>query len=178
MRRPLCLAALALALAGCQQAARVDPTPSFYRDLGRSSIETVDAAMAAQMISGHRRNHGLAPVTLDPRLSEIARQMAVEAARDDDLSATSRTALRERLARAGIATANARDNTSAGYRTLAEAFSGWRGSRPHDAVMRLPGATHMGIATVTNPNSRYRVFWALVMVGPDGRASGTALPAR
>mgnify|MGYP001809615196 CR=1 FL=1 len=177
MRLTLVLAGAALALAGCQSAARIDPTPSFYRDLGRSSVETVDAAMAAQMISGHRRNHGLGPVTLDPRLGDVARQMAQEAARSDDLSATSRVALRERLARAGVATGNARDNSSAGYRTLAEAFSGWRGSRPHDAVMRHPGATHMGIATVTNPASRYRVFWVLVMAGPDGTVA-LAPPAR
>jgi uncharacterized protein YkwD len=177
LRRALCLAGIALALAGCQSAARVDPTPSFYRDLGRSTFETVDGAMAAQMISGHRRNHGLGPVVLDPRLTEVARQMANEAARSDDLSATSRVALRERLARAGMATGNARDNTSAGYRTLAEAFSGWRGTRPHDAVMRHAGATHMGIATVTNPASRYRVFWVLVMAGPDGTAA-LAPPAR
>jgi uncharacterized protein YkwD len=168
VRYAIAVLGLSLGLAGCLQGPRVDTTPSFYRDLGRSTLETVDAPMAAQMISSHRRNNGLGPVIVDPRLVEIAREMAMEASRSDDLSAVSRTALNQRLGRAGVRTSIAGDNTSAGYRTLAEAFSGWRGSRHHDSVMRLSGATRMGIATVTVPSSRYRVFWALVMAGPDG----------
>ena len=38
-------------------------------------------------------------------------------------------------------------NLSAGYRRLAEAFSGWRDSPQHDRVMKDAKAKRMGIAT-------------------------------
>ncbi len=38
------------------------------------------------------------------------------------------------------------ENVSAGYHTLAEAFSGWRDSPPHQANMLKNGVTKLGIA--------------------------------
>ena len=58
------------------------------------------------------------------------------------------------------------ENASAGYRTLAEAFSGWRDSPKHNAVMLDGRATRMGIATAYSPGSKYRVFWSLVLAAP------------
>ncbi len=52
------------------------------------------------------------------------------------------------------------ENISAGYHTLAEAFSGWRDSPPHRANMLNQGATRMGIAAAYAPNSKYKVYWA------------------
>ena len=54
-------------------------------------------------------------------------------------------------------------NLSAGYHTLAEAFSGWRDSPPHRAVMLAPEAKRMGIATAYAPGSKYKVYWALLV---------------
>ncbi|NNC01122.1 CAP domain-containing protein, partial [Corallococcus exiguus] len=54
-------------------------------------------------------------------------------------------------------------NLSAGYHTLAEAFSGWRESPQHDRVLLDPRATRMGIATAFTPNSKYKVYWVLVV---------------
>ena len=59
--------------------------------------------------------------------------------------------------------AGAQANLSAGYHTLAEAFSGWRDSPAHNAVMLAPRATRMGIATAYAPNSKYKVYWALLV---------------
>lgn len=61
------------------------------------------------------------------------------------------------------------ENIGAGYHTLAEAFSGWRDSPGHKANMLLRGATHMGIAAVYVPNTKYKVFWALILAAPDER---------
>ena len=55
------------------------------------------------------------------------------------------------------------ENISAGYHTLAEAFSGWRDSPPHKANMLNRSVTRMGIAAVYAPNSKYKVFWTLIM---------------
>jgi uncharacterized protein YkwD len=33
--------------------------------------------------------------------------------------------------------------------------------------MLLPDATHIGIATAYAPNSKYKVFWSLILAAPD-----------
>ena len=75
----------------------------------------------------------------------------------------------ERLKGEGYRARAAAENISAGYHTLAEAFSGWRDSPPHRANMLLNGATRMGIAAVYAPKSKYKVFWALILAAPDER---------
>jgi uncharacterized protein YkwD len=60
------------------------------------------------------------------------------------------------------------ENVSAGYHTLAEAFSGWRDSPPHRANMLKDGVTRIGIAAVYTPNSKYKVYWALILAAPAG----------
>ena len=74
--------------------------------------------------------------------------------------------LSARLKAAGYAHKSASENISAGYRTIAEAFSGWRESKRHDAVMRHPTATRMGVGTAYTPNSKYKVFWSLIVAEP------------
>jgi uncharacterized protein YkwD len=69
---------------------------------------------------------------------------------------------------AGFPVKAAVENVGAGYH-LAEAFSGWRDSPPHRANMLKPGVTRMGIAAVYAPNSKYKVFWTLIMASPDDR---------
>ena len=69
----------------------------------------------------------------------------------------------------GIGYASYLANFSAGYRTFAEAFSGWRDSPPHRANMLNSGVTKMGIAAVYAPNTKYKVFWALILAAPDER---------
>jgi uncharacterized protein YkwD len=66
------------------------------------------------------------------------------------------------------------ENIGAGYHTLAEAFSGWRDSPPHNANMLLKGATQMGMAAVYQPGSKYKVFWALIMAAPEDAAAQSA----
>jgi len=55
------------------------------------------------------------------------------------------------------------ENVSAGYHTLAEAFSGWRDSPPHKANMLKNGVTKLGIAATYAPNTKYKVFWTLIL---------------
>jgi uncharacterized protein YkwD len=71
------------------------------------------------------------------------------------------------LAGVGFNSKKAVENISAGYHTLAEAFSGWRDSPPHRANMLNAGANRLGIAAVYSPQSKYKVFWALIMASKD-----------
>ncbi|MET0427810.1 MAG: CAP domain-containing protein, partial [Microvirga sp.] len=45
--------------------------------------------------------------------------------------------------------------------------SGWRESPQHNRVLLDPAATRMAIATAYTPDSKYKVYWTLVMAaGP------------
>jgi len=160
MKSLLCSAIAALVLAGCQsdrQQVR-SQTPSFYASMANAGA-VVDAAMARDMIGAYRRNNGLGPLILDPELQEAAQAEADAMAAADKPS--SADAFKNRLASSGFKAPAA--NLSAGYHTLAEAFSGWRESPQHNRVLLDPKATRIGIATAYTPNSKYKVYWALVV---------------
>ncbi len=144
--------------------------PSFYRNLAKPGAE-LDAAAAASMISGYRANNGLGAVTLDPELSRLAAAQAGAMAQRDKLDHNAGKPFVQRLKASGYDAKTAAENISAGYHTLAEAFSGWRDSPPHKANMLLKGATRMGIAAVYTPTSKYKVYWALILAEPDDRKS-------
>ena len=156
----------ALALASCA----TEPLPSqptFYQSLANAGAK-VDADAAASMISGYRRNNGLGDVTLDPKLMAMAEQQARAMATKDKLDHDVAGNFQQRLRKSGYRASTGAENIGAGYHTLAEAFSGWRDSPGHKANMLLKGATQMGIAAVYVPNTKYKVFWALVIAAPDG----------
>jgi uncharacterized protein YkwD len=161
--------ALVALLGAC--AADLDPPagePAFYRSLATSGAK-IDAATAASMISGYRKNNGLTPVTVDPELMKLAEAQAQAMASRDKLDHNVARSFDERLKGHGYRAKTAAENISAGYHTLAEAFSGWRDSPPHRANMLLNGATRMGIAAVYVPQSKYKVYWALILAAPDDR---------
>jgi uncharacterized protein YkwD len=144
--------------------------PSFYRNLAQPGAE-LDAAAAASMISGYRANNGLSTVALDPELMRLAQSQAEVMATRDKLDHSVGKPFNARLREAGYPVSIAAENISAGYHTLAEAFSGWRDSPPHRANMLLNGATRIGIAAVYTPKSKYKVYWALILAGPDEKQS-------
>jgi uncharacterized protein YkwD len=144
--------------------------PSFYNSLASLDAK-VDAAMAASMISGYRSNNGLSTVRVDPQLMKLAQAQAQAMAARDKLDQGVVRDLSARLRSSGYEAKVAAENVGAGYHTLAQAFSGWRDSPPHRKNMLLPDATHIGIATAYAPNSKYKVFWSLILAAP-GRPRG------
>ena len=144
--------------------------PSFYRDLAKAGAE-LDAAAAASMITGYRGNNGLSAVALDPELMRLAQAQAEVMAKRDKLDHSAGKPFIARLKNAGYDAEVAAENISAGYHTLAEAFSGWRDSPPHRENMLLKGATKIGIAAVYTPRSKYKVYWALILAKPDDKQS-------
>jgi uncharacterized protein YkwD len=166
----LLLCAAAAGLAGCAVADRDPPAgdPTFYRSMAQAGAQ-LDVATAASMISGYRQNNGLGGVAVDPALTKLAeehsRAMAARNKLDHDLGRP----FKDRIRAGGYDAAVAVENISAGYHTLAEAFSGWRDSPPHRANMLHKGVTRMGIAAVYAPGSKYKVFWTLILATPDER---------
>jgi uncharacterized protein YkwD len=162
------VAAGLVALVGC--ATDHDPQqpaePSFYNSLASADAK-VDAGMAASMISGYRTNNGLSSVQVDPELTKLAEAQARAMAARDKLEHNVLRDFNGRMRSSGFDAKVAAENIGAGYHTLAQAFSGWRDSPSHRKNMLLPGATHIGIATAYAPQSKYKVFWALILAAPD-----------
>ena len=174
-RRSLaCLAARFAAMAGlvlvgaCAGGETPSGEPAFYRSLAVTGAE-LDAASAASMISGYRANNGLPAVAVDRELMKLADAQARAMASRDRLDHSVTRDFTARLKAAGYNARAAAENISAGYHTMAEAFSGWRESASHRQNMLLSGATRMGIAAVYAPKSKYKVFWALILAQPDER---------
>jgi len=162
------IAALAVALASCagENEAPIEQ-PTFYRSLASPGAQ-LDATAAASMISGFRQNNGLGAVTVDPVLMQLAQTQASAMAARDKLDHESKGEFAKRMRKSGFDPKVTVENVSAGYHTLAEAFSGWRDSPPHRAHMLQPGVTRIGIAAVYTPNSKYKVYWALILAEPVG----------
>ena len=161
--------ATALALLGFSGCASDAPPPSgqpsFYRNLAEGG--QLDPAAAQSMISGYRGNNGLGAVTLDPQLMKLAEEQSRAMVSRDKLDHNAGKGFNQRIA--GYDAKVAVENVSAGYHTLAEAFSGWRDSPPHRANMLKAGVTRMGIAAIYSPKSKYKVFWTLILAAPDDK---------
>jgi uncharacterized protein YkwD len=157
--RGLSLAAIGALAAGCVAQTKSEAAlPSLYWPMTTADAH-VDADAAREMISAYRKARGLGPLALDPDLQRLAETEAAAMAaaeRPSQAEIVKAVALRS-----GFSAPEA--NISAGYHTLAEAFSGWRDSPPHNATLLDPTARRMGIATGYAPNSKYKVYWALVV---------------
>jgi len=145
--------------------------PPLYSNLAEVAGD-LDEAVARDMINAYRANNGLPPVQLDDRLNALARGYARDLAEAAGRGAQIRPdgKLSARLASAGYQSAEVSESVSAGYYTLAEAFSGWRDSEPHRKTMLFSSARDMGIAAVYLPGTKYKVYWVLVMAKPAAAA--------
>ncbi|WP_310618454.1 CAP domain-containing protein [Flexibacterium corallicola] len=150
-----------IVLAACQSAS---DQPKAYRNL-ESYQASVDVYEASGMISAYRAQFGLPPVYADKKLSRVAQSRSAEVAALKGQKPSDREILGNTLAEQGVYTSYVVENTSSGYRSWAEAFSGWRQSPKHNKVMLDPNIERIGLATTYDPQSKYKVFWALVAVG-------------
>jgi uncharacterized protein YkwD len=156
---------LAGLLAGCASEAPVE-TPAMYVNMAEAGAR-LDPVAAASMISQYRQNNGLGAVVVDPALVKLAEAQSLAMASQNKLDHDVRAPLPKRLNSSGYPATVAVENVSAGYHTLAEAFSGWRDSPPHRANMLKNGVTKLGIAASYAPNTKYKVFWTLIMASTD-----------
>ena len=156
----------AAALFGCTGNNVPNGQPSFYQDLAGPAA-ALDADAAQSMISGYRRNNGLGVVTIDPELMRLAGEQATAMAARGTLDHSVGEPFSDRIRKSRFDASVAVENIGAGYHTLAEAFSGWRDSPPHRANMLNSNVTKMGIAAAYAPQSKYKVFWSLILAKPD-----------
>ena len=137
--------------------------PTMYLSMANGGA-TLDPQAAASMISLYRQNNGLGARrgrsrSDEARRSSSRRRWPSRNKLDHDVKGP----LEKRLGASGYPAKLAVENVSAGYHTLAEAFSGWRDSPPHKANMLKNGVTKLGIAAIYAPNTKYKVFWTLIL---------------
>ncbi|MGA7994344.1 MAG: CAP domain-containing protein [Bradyrhizobium sp.] len=166
MRAIIAIIAL-LALGGCAGEAPIEE-PTMYADMASAGAR-LDSQAAATMISQYRQNNGLGAVVVDPDLMKLAEQQSQVMASRNKLDHDVKAPLAQRLNASGYPATQAVENVSAGYHTLAEAFSGWRDSPPHRANMLKNGVTKLGIAASYAANTKYKVFWTLILASLDPR---------
>ncbi len=156
-----------LALCGCASEAPIEQ-PSMYVSMADPGAK-LDAQAAASMISLYRQNNGVGAVVVDPDLTRLAEQQSQAMASANKMDHDVKAPLAKRLNASGYPATLAVENVSAGYHALAEAFSGWRDSPPHRANMLKNGVTKLGIAASYAPNTKYKVFWTLILASSDPR---------
>jgi len=123
-----------------------------------------DLAAAAQAaISQYRAQHGLPAVTPDPRLMALAAEQARAMARAGVLEHDVDRPFQVRVASYDPDVAV--ENIACGTRTFAATLDLWEHSPGHDANLRRAGVTRFGIAAAPAPQSKYKVFWSLIMAG-------------
>ena len=119
------------------------------------------------MVSTYRVNNGLGAIEVDPVLTRAAETQAEAMAKRNKLD---HNVIGE-LGSASSARAMTQGSQSKTFRPATipsrEAFSGWRKLPPHRENMLRSGVTKMGIAAVYAPNTRYKVFWAMILAAPD-----------
>jgi uncharacterized protein YkwD len=158
-----------LLLGGC--AADVAPPieqPTMYLSMANGGAR-LDPVAAASMISLYRQNNGLSAVVVDPALMALAENQSTAMAKKNKLDHEVAAPLPKRLNASGYPATLAVENISAGYHTMAEAFSGWRDSPPHRANMLKAGVTKLGIAATYAPNTKYKVFWTMILASTDAK---------
>jgi uncharacterized protein YkwD len=115
----------------------------------------------ASQISAFRRAHGLSAVRADSKLSAVALRQAQAMAASGTISHSAAGSFSSRVA--GLRKSRAAENIAAGFLSFAETLKQWQDSAGHRANLLMPGAKKVGVASVANAKSPYRMFWAMVI---------------
>jgi len=151
-----------LLLGGCAADTKLPDTPTMYVNMA-SPGATLDPVAAASMISLYRQNNGLGTVIVDPGLMKLAEEQSQAMAARNKMD-------HDRQGSAGKAAGRVRLSCDAGGRKRVGrishpggSVSGWRDSPRTKANMLKNGVTKLGIAASYAPNTKYKVFWTLIL---------------
>jgi hypothetical protein len=125
------------------------------------------SATAQTAITLYRHQHGLPAVAPDPRLMALAAEQARAMAKAGALEHDVDRPFQVRIVRYDPDMAV--ENIAAGTTSFASTLELWKHSAGHDANLRKAGVTRFGIASADAPDSKYKVFWSLIMAAPHAR---------
>jgi uncharacterized protein YkwD len=126
-----------------------------------SFVAPATAADYAGEISAYRKTHKLPAVKLDSRLNAVALQQAQAMAASGSVSHSAAGNFATRVA--PLRKSRAAENIGAGFLTFSEMLKQWENSTGHRENLLMASARHVGVASVDNPKSPYRKFWAMVI---------------
>src|SRR5689334_19882692 len=115
----------------------------------------------AEMISRYRREHGLSTVKTDPQLTAIAERQAKAMAASGIMDHSVAGSFSSRVS--SVNTNRAAENIAAGTKTWADTLRMWQNSPGHNANLLQAKADSVGVAVARNENTRYKIFWAMVI---------------
>jgi hypothetical protein len=115
----------------------------------------------AEMISRYRREHGLSTVKTDPQLTAVAERQAKAMAASGIMDHSVAGSFGSRLS--SVNANRAAENIAAGTKTWAETFRMWQNSPGHNANLLQARADSVGVAVARNEQTRYKIFWAMVI---------------
>jgi len=115
----------------------------------------------ASDISAYRKTHKLSAVKLDSRLNAVALKQAQAMAASGTVSHSAAGNFATRVA--PLRKSRAAENIGAGFLTFSEMLKQWEDSAGHRENLLMSGARRVGVASVNNPKSPYRKFWAMVI---------------
>jgi uncharacterized protein YkwD len=128
---------------------------------GLGLIATAAAGDYATEISAYRRAHGLPAVKTDSRLAAVALREARAMAASGAVSHNASGNFAVRVA--PLRKSRAAENIGAGFLSFSEMLKQWEDSTGHRENLLMAGARRVGVASVDNPKSPYRKFWAMVI---------------
>ena len=128
---------------------------------GFSLVGLSGSAFAGDYASAYRRSHGLPAVQLDSRLNAVALQQALAMSASGTVSHSAGGNFSTRVA--ALRKSRAAENIGAGFLSFSEMLQQWKDSAGHRANLLMAGARRLGVASVANPKSPYRRFWAMVI---------------
>ncbi len=124
----------------------------------------VEAAVVAQT-NVERKNAGLAPLTLNAKLSSAARAHALNMARQDKLEHTlDDKRPDERVTAAGYRWSGTAENIAWNSRSPKDVVAGWMDSPPHKKNMLNSDYTEIGVAVAWNEKGE--PYWVQVFGKP------------
>jgi|SoiMethySBSTD1v2_1073268.scaffolds.fasta_scaffold264685_4 uncharacterized protein YkwD len=112
-------------------------------------------------ISAYRKSYGLPAVTVDPKLTELARQQATAMAERGSIGHNVYASFGSRIASYGAA--SAAENLAMGTRTFGDTFAIWKSSSGHNANLLKADVTRIGVASASRQGKTY---WALILAAP------------
>jgi hypothetical protein len=125
------------------------------------AVAPAKAEDIATMISQYRRDHGLPAVKTDPKLTAIAEHQAQAMASSGIMDHNVAGSFGTRIKGASLYTAA--ENIAAGTKTWADTLRIWKESKGHNENLLLSGADIVGVAVARNEDTRYKVYWAMVI---------------
>ena len=128
---------------------------------GSVAVMPAYAADYASQISAFRNANKLPAVTEDGKLAAVALAQAEAMSASGKVSHDVGGPFQVRVAK--LRRSKAAENVAAGFLTFPETLKQWENSPGHRANLLLVGARKVGVASVANPKSPYRMFWAMVI---------------